>query len=183
MRKGLLAALLSLLAETFALPFPPPAAAAERSAASPATAAADAIVVENARAEKVVALTAADLAKLPRAEVQGRADQKKCAGVPLAELLRLVDVEWGGKCSPLLMCYVLVEGADGYCVLFSIPEIDPGQSHKTIILADQVDGKSLPAAEGPFQIIEEDARQAGRFVKQVKRITLQAAGRQRSRTK
>ena len=183
MRTVLLAGVLGLLAAMFVLPPPTPAAAAERSTASPAASGADGIVIENTRAEKVVALTAADLAKLPRAEVQGGADRKKYSGVPLAELLRIAGVEWGGNCSPLLTCYVLIEGADGYCVLFSIPEIDPGQSHKTVILADQVDGKPLSATDGPFQIIEQDAKQHGRLVRQVKRISLQAAGRQKPRAK
>jgi len=97
----------------------------------------DGVVVENTRAEKTVSLSASDLAKLPHVEVEAGKDRRKYSGVPLAELLHVAGAEWGGKCSPLLTCYVLVEGADGYRVLFSIPEIDPEQRHKMVILADR----------------------------------------------
>ncbi len=140
------------------------------------------IVVENTRAEKVVTLSAAELAKLPRSEVEVGKEHRKYSGVPLAELLRGAGVEWGGKCSPLLTCYVLVEGADGYRVLFSIPEIDPEQRHKMVILADRCDGKPLTSTDGPYETVEEDAKQHGRYVKQVKTISLQMAARQRPRS-
>ena len=109
------------------------------------------IVVENTRADKVVTLSAAELAKLPRAEVEVGKEHRKYSGVPLAELLHVAGVEWGGNCSPLLTCYVLVEGADGYRVLFSIPEIDPEQRHKMVILADRCDGKPLSSKDGPYR--------------------------------
>jgi len=140
------------------------------------------IVVENTRADKVVKLSATELAKLPRAEVEVGKEHRKYSGVPLAELLHCAGVEWGGKCSPLLTCYVLVEGADGYRVLFSIPEIDPEQRHKMVILADHYDGKPLSSKDGPYETVEEDAKQHGRCVKQVKTISLQAAARQWPRT-
>jgi hypothetical protein len=154
---------------------------AEKPTPLPAPAGEGRIVVENTRADKLVTISAAELAKLPRAEVASGKDRRKYSGVPLAELLHVAGVEWGGKCSPLLTCYVLVESSDSYCVLFSIPEIDPEQRHKMVILADRCDGKPLSAADGPYQAIEEDAKQHGRWVKQVKRISLQMAARQRPR--
>ena len=45
------------------------------------------IVVENTRADKVVGLSVAELAKLPRAEVEAGKEHRKYSGVPLAELL------------------------------------------------------------------------------------------------
>ena len=69
--------------------------------------------------------------------------------MPLAEFLRLAGVIWEGKCSPLLTCYVLLEGSDGYRVIFSIPEIDPGQCHKMVLLADGRDGKPLRESGRP----------------------------------
>ncbi len=158
------------------------APASEKSAPSPVPAGADCVVVENARAAKTVTLSAARLAKLPRAEIEVGKKHRKYAGVPLAELLRAASVEWGGKCSPLLMYYVLVEGSDGYSVLFSIPEIDPQQRHQMVILADRCDGKPLPSSDGPYQTIEEDAKQHGRWVKHAKTISLQAVARRRPRS-
>jgi hypothetical protein len=157
------------------------APAAEKPTPSPGPVGEGRIVVENTRAEKVVTLSDSDLAKLPRAEVEVGQEHRKYSGVPLDELLRLAGTDWSGKCSPLLTCFVLVEGSDGYRVLFSIPEIDPQQRHKMVILADCCDGKPLSSKDGPYQTIEEDAKQRGRFVKQVKSITLQMAARQRPR--
>jgi hypothetical protein len=157
------------------------AAAAERSAPLPVPAGPRALVVENTRAEKVVTLSAAELANLPRVEIEAGKKRRKYSGIPLAELLHVAGVEWGGKCSPLLTCYVLVEGADGYRALFSIPEIDPEQRHAMVILADRCDGRPLSDADGPYQSIEEDAKQRGRWVRQVQTISLQMAARQRPR--
>ena len=83
------------------------------------------IVVENARTDKVFTLSAAELAKLKHAELKGGSPQVSFTGVPLAEILQAAGVDWSGNCSPLLTCYVVVEAADGYRVVFSIPEIAP----------------------------------------------------------
>jgi hypothetical protein len=99
----------------------------------------------------------------------------------LAELLGVAGVGWSGKCSPLAACYVLVESVDGYRALFSIPEIDPQQRHQMVLLADRCDGEPLSSMDGPYQTIEEDAKEHGRWVKQVKTITLEAAPRKRPR--
>lgn len=131
-----------------------------------------AIVVDNGRAQKVITLSAADLAKLKRAELKVGSNRISYSGVPLAEVLRAAGVVWGGNCSPMFACYVVVEAADGYRVAFSIPEIAPELAHKHILVADQCAGQPLSAKEGPFQIIEEDAKQHGRWVRQVTRISL-----------
>ncbi len=138
------------------------------------------LVIENVRQKKVVTLSVAELAKLPHAEVEAEVKgiRRKYSGVPLSDLLPKVDVDWSGQCSPLLTCYVLVEGADGYRVLFSIPEIDPGQRHQLVILADRCEGEPLPSKDGPYQVIEEGAKHSGRFVRQVQRIALYRIGRQ-----
>jgi hypothetical protein len=163
----------------------PMLASAGETPVAPRAPAAESVVVENTRAEKTLTLSAADLARLPRAEVKVEVDKqhRTYSGVPLAELLHAAGVEWGGKCSPLLTCVVVIEAADGYSVLFSIPEIDPGQRHRMVILADQVDGKPLPKGDGPFQTIEEDAKQHGRWVKQAQKISLVLAIRKRPRAK
>ncbi len=165
--------------------------AAEKSGPLPVPA--GCVVVENTQAEKTVTLSAADLAKLPHVEVvlgpefaavaDPEADKRrrKYSGVPLSDLLRCAGAEWGGDCSPLLAHYVLVEAADGYRALFSIPEIDPEQRHKMVILADRCDGKPLSSDDGPLKTVEEGAKQHGRCVKQVKAISLLAAPRHEPR--
>lgn len=141
-----------------------------------------AVTVTN-RSEPPMVFSAAEIEKLPHVELRTSKD-RVYGGVSLAELLRRTGVIWEGKCSPLLTCYVLVEGADGYRVLFSVPEIDPGQCHKMVILADRCNGKPLDIAEGPFQTIEEDAKQKGRWVRHAAKITLvQALPRSRPKVK
>jgi precorrin-4 methylase len=129
------------------------------------------IVVENAQVGKVVTLSTTELAKLKHAEL--KVNRVSFSGVPLAEVLRAAGVAWGGNCSPLLPCYVVVEAVDGYRVVFSIPEIAPELSRKAILLADRCGGAPLSTREGPYKIIEEDAKQKGRWVRQVTRIRLE----------
>lgn len=141
-----------------------------------------AVTVTN-RSESPMVFSAAELEKLPHVELRTSKD-RVYSGVSLAELLRRTGVIWEGKCSPLLTCYVLVEGADGYRVLFSVPEIDPGQCHKMVILADRCNGKPLNVAEGPFETIEEDAKQKGRWVRHAAKIAIvQALPRSRPKVK
>jgi hypothetical protein len=135
------------------------------------------------RSDTPVVFSAAEIEKLPHVELRTSKD-RVYTGVPVYEFLRRTGVIWEGHCSPLLTCYVLVEGADGYRVLFSIPEIDPEQCHKMVILADCCNGKPLGAAEGSFETIEEDAKQKGRWVRHAAKISLvQALPRSRPKVK
>jgi DMSO/TMAO reductase YedYZ molybdopterin-dependent catalytic subunit len=68
--------------------------------------------------------------------------------------------------------YVLVTGADGYKVVFSFPEVDPDFTEQSIIVATSVDGKPLPAEDGPFRIVVPNDRKQGRWVRQVTSITV-----------
>jgi precorrin-4 methylase len=122
------------------------------------------------QSEDPIELSAEKLAKLPRAEV--RVGNRVYSGVPISELLAAAGVIWEGHCSPLLTCYVIVEAADGYQVLFSVSEIDPNQRHKISILADRCDGRPLPKGEGPYETVEEDAKQHGRMVRHADKVTL-----------
>jgi hypothetical protein len=135
------------------------------------------------RSETPVMFSAAQIERLPHVELKAGKDHVY-RGVPLAEFLRVAGVIWEGKCSPLLTCYLLVEGGDGYRVLFSIPEIDPGQCHEMVLLADRCDGKPLSKADGPYQTVEQDAKQHGRWVRHATKITLvQALPRSRPKAK
>ncbi len=144
-------------------------------ARAPADAAA--VIVDYYRAEKPLVLLPADLAKLPRQKVQAEVGKNHVIyeGVPLAEIIRLAGAKWGGKCSSLLDCYLLVEADDGFRAVFALPEIDPGLRHQMVILADRCNGQPLSKADGPYQIIEEDARQHGRWVKRAKKLSIRPA--------
>ncbi len=135
------------------------------------------------RSETPLTFSTAEIDELPHVEFKASKD-RIYRGVPLSEFLRRAGVIWEGKCSPLLTCYVLAEGSDGYRVLFSIPEIDPGQCHKMVLLADGCNGKPLSKGDGPYEIIEADAKQRGRWVRHADKITLvQALSRSRPKAK
>jgi precorrin-4/cobalt-precorrin-4 C11-methyltransferase len=114
------------------------------------------------------------LDKLPRAKIQAGKDKARRTyeGVPLAEVLHAAGITWGSKCSLWLDAYVVVEGDDEYRVVFSFPEIDPGLAYKTVLLADRCDGKPLAKALGPYQMIEQDGKQHGRWVRQVSTVSV-----------
>lgn len=79
------------------------------------------------------------------------------AGVPLGEALR-------GRA---LSTYVLVTARDEYRVVFSIGEMDPALSKRTIILADTIDGQPLTAEQGPIRLVVGDDTRPARSVRQV----------------
>lgn len=136
----------------------------------------DAITVQ-IKAEKPAILTADELGVLERTTVviQAGEDERVYEGVCLATVLQAAGMVWDAKSYIWLDCYVVVEAADGYRVVFSIPEIDPGAARKTILLADRHGGQPLPKAEGPYEIIEADARLRGRWVRQVSAIRVRRA--------
>ncbi|MCC7084869.1 MAG: molybdopterin-dependent oxidoreductase [Pirellulales bacterium] len=126
---------------------------------------------------KPITFTADELDKLERMKLptgNGNA-QRTFEGVPLAKILEAAGVAWGTECSGWTDCYVVVRAADEYRAVFAIPEIAPQLARKTILLADRCDGKPLPEAVGPYQVVEEDARQHGRWVRQVTTIQIRVA--------
>lgn len=130
--------------------------------------------------QQKIALSAEQLEKLPQHKVgvserdgsrhawEGPllGDVLKAAGVPLEKQLR----------GPRLTLYLLVEAADGYCVVFALPELDPTNSDSQIILALRRDGSPLDAKEGPYRIIAPGEKRHARWVKQVTRLVVESAG-------
>ena len=90
-----------------------------------------------------------DLAALPRREVRARdrdGTEVIFAGVALVELLRLAGVPLGEKLRGSNMAlYLLVDAADGYRVVFALPELDPAFTERVVLLADHRDGQPLAA--------------------------------------
>jgi DMSO/TMAO reductase YedYZ molybdopterin-dependent catalytic subunit len=87
------------------------------------------------------------------------------AGVTMGKDLR------GGN----LVKYVLITGADGYQVTFSLPEIDPEFTANTVLLATHANGELLPKAEGPFRLIAPQDKQQSRWVRQISSIKIVVA--------
>jgi DMSO/TMAO reductase YedYZ molybdopterin-dependent catalytic subunit len=90
------------------------------------------------------------------------------SGGILAEILKAAGVTLGAELKgENLTKYLLVEASDGYQVIFALAELDKAYTDRTIILADQVDGKPLPPGDGPYRIIVQDEKKPARCIKQV----------------
>jgi DMSO/TMAO reductase YedYZ molybdopterin-dependent catalytic subunit len=90
------------------------------------------------------------------------------SGVLLSDLLQKAGVTMGPELKgENLTKYLLVDASDGYQVTFALAELDKSYTDRMIILANQVDGKPLPPADGPFRIIVQDEKKPARCIKQV----------------
>jgi len=119
-------------------------------------------------------LTAADLAKFPRASVNTTSDGIRVIyeGVWLHELLKRAGApELRGKA---LASYLLAEAKDGYQVVFSLAEVDPGFTGNEILLADTADGKPLIGSQGPFRLIAPKDKRGARSVRMLTKLEVVA---------
>src|SRR5262245_53090668 len=95
-------------------------------------------------------VSAADLATMPRTTVSVpvRNQQVTYEGVSIRELLTRVGVPTGEALrGQELSTAVVVNGADGYRVVFGIAEFDPGFTDRLSILADKRDSAALSGNE------------------------------------
>lgn len=94
-------------------------------------------------------------------------------GVALIEVLEKAGVTTGSKLrGENLAKYVLVKAADGYEVIYSLPEIDPEFTDQVIMLATEKDGQALPIGEGPFRIITPNDKKQARWIREVRSIKI-----------
>src|SRR5258706_3252957 len=124
--------------------------------------------------EKSVTISLSDLSKLSHRSVSIR-DRTgivaKFDGVPLQSLLEFAGLHFGNELrGDRLAAFLLVEAADGYRVVVSLPELDSSMADDVILLASQIDGQPLSQAEGPFQIIVPRDKNRNRWVRQVKAL-------------
>ena len=130
---------------------------------------------------KTFTFTVEDLAKLPQKEIEAtdhKGDKAKYAGVLLASVLGQADVSLGAPLKgKLLANYLLVEAADKYRVVFSLPEIDPEWTDKPVLLATTRNGDPLDATHGPVQIVLPAEKRHSRWVKQVAKLTVRSASK------
>ncbi|HMJ68568.1 MAG TPA: molybdopterin-dependent oxidoreductase [Cyclobacteriaceae bacterium] len=125
---------------------------------------------------KSLKLSVADLKKFPPTEVKTKDRDGKehvYKGTLLSVVLDSAGVTLGKDLrGENLVKYVRVKAADGYKVVYSLAEIDPGFTSNTILLATQVDGKPLPKGEGPFRIIAPLENRPTRWAREVTSITV-----------
>ena len=70
---------------------------------------------------------------------------------------------------------MIAKCADGYEVLFSLAELDSTFTDRTVILADQWEGGSLPAGKGPFRIVVPGEKKPARSSFQVTTLLVRFA--------
>ena len=124
-------------------------------------------------------LTAADLARMKRTTVQLKdRDGKEHAytGVDVQDILNLAGVTTGEQLRrENLTKYMLARCADGYEVLFSLAELDSAFTDRRIILADDLEGKPLPAGKGPFRLVVPGEHRPARSCQQVVELIIRFA--------
>ncbi len=121
-----------------------------------------------------LSLSIADLKAMPRVTKTVTDERNRTAtydGVLLGEIIRRAGVPMGealkGKA---LGTYVLAKAKDGYQVVYTVSELDPAMTDGDVLLADTIDGKPIPDAQGPLRIIVPHDKLGARWVRQVERI-------------
>lgn len=98
------------------------------------------------------------------------------AGVPVRALLTRMGVPEGAAVrGEVLRYYVVAEASDGYRVIFSVAELDPGISDAPVIVADSRDGQPLNAQEGPLRLMATREKRPARWVRSLTRISVHRA--------
>jgi hypothetical protein len=124
-------------------------------------------------------LSTEDLAELPRTSVKvsdGAMGTIEYQGVSLPDLLAHCGAALGKELrGPRLASYVLFEATDGYRVVVAIAEVDPATTDKVILLADHRDGAVLGEREAPFRLVIPDEKRPVRWIRMIKRISVQRA--------
>jgi len=118
-----------------------------------------------------VTLSAADLAAMPHREV--KVGDAVLSGIAVSDLLQRAGAPAGADLHrEKLALYLLVEAADGYRVVFSLPELDPAFGVRTALLVDRRDSKPLSSDEGPFHLVLPDEKVKARWVRQAMALTV-----------
>ena len=119
---------------------------------------------------KQTVLTRSDIEALPHTNVTtGESDTSATfVGVSLKAVLEKAGVSFGESLrGKRLASCLLVEAADGYRVVFALPEIDSAFTEKQIVLAFLKNGKPLDEKEGPYRIVVPDEKRMARWIRQV----------------
>ena len=128
---------------------------------------------------KPLTLTGADLQKYTRTTVSRKdkdGNEHKYTGVLLSDILQSAGAAIGTQLrGKNLTKYLIVGASDGYQVVFALPELDNNFTDRLIILADQMDGKPLPATDGPFKVIVQDEKKPARCIRMVTSMRVAAA--------
>jgi hypothetical protein len=126
-------------------------------------------------AAKTKTLSPAEFAALPHVKLSlpMRGQPHTVEGVSVLELMRQVGGPWGDTLTGKdLADVVLATSKDGYHVVYSIGELDPGTAKGQVLIVDRIDGAALDAKTGPFEIAVENDLRPARWARMVERLQL-----------
>ena len=129
----------------------------------------DVVLVVDGAVEHNLKLSFADLARFPRHSLRATDELGKESlfeGVLVAEILKSAGVKFGKELrGKRLADYVLAETADGYRVVFALPEFDPSFKQTLVLLADRRDGGPLGESNGQLRLIIPFEKRYARWVR------------------
>ncbi len=118
--------------------------------------------------ENPLQLGARDLAGFPRAEatLNDHGKSVRYEGVLVSDILKKAGAPVGEELrGKALATYVIAKGRDGYQVVYSLAELDPGLTDAKVLLADKTEGKPLPETAGPFRLVAPGDKKMARSVR------------------
>ena len=129
----------------------------------------DVVLVVDGAVEHNLKLSFAALARFPRHSLRATDELSKESlfeGVLVAEILKSAGVKFGKELrGKRLADYVLAETADGYRVVFALPEFDPSFKQTLVLLADRRDGNPLGESDGQLRLIMPYEKRYARWVR------------------
>jgi hypothetical protein len=118
-----------------------------------------------------VKFAVADLGKLAAVKMRTTPEHRNEAEYTCAAasaVLGAAGVEFGKSLRGKRMAeYLLVKAADGYEVVFALPELDPDFTDRQVLLCYAKDGAALGADEGPLRKLVPGEKRQARWVRQV----------------
>lgn len=120
-----------------------------------------------------LSVTPEQLKAFPRTKVEVKKDGRTLVyeGVLVGEILKRAGVPLGTELrGDAIASYVVASATDGYEVVFSLAELDPGFTSNDIIVADTIDGKPLFAHQGPLRIVAPKDARAARSIRMLQRL-------------
>jgi DMSO/TMAO reductase YedYZ molybdopterin-dependent catalytic subunit len=124
--------------------------------------------------EHPLTLSLADIAKMRRSAIQTKAHDGSTVsyeGVLISDLMQAAGVPSGEKLrgADLAAC-LLATAKDGYRVVFSLAELDAAFTDSKVLVADRMNGKPLPAGQGPLKLVAPRDKRAARSVRELERL-------------
>jgi DMSO/TMAO reductase YedYZ molybdopterin-dependent catalytic subunit len=133
--------------------------------------ASEGVLIVGGEVPRPLNLTAQQFAQLRRQTIHAKdrdGKEAEFAGVLLVDVLKAAGVKFGSDLrGPAMAHYLVVEAADGYRAVFSLPEIDPDFNDHIILLADRRDGRPLGEDEGPLRVVAVGEKRHSRWVRRV----------------